>query len=146
MWVIFSTRGGQEPKKTSTPISKQTVFSTKKSPEAIGPYSKAMKAGNLLFCSGQIWLDPKTMELVEGWIESETKQVCYNIEGVLSEYGLGFKDVVKTTIFLKNMSDFQTVNDIYKNYFIVKPARSTVEVSNLPKNARIEIEVIAQYK
>lgn len=116
------------------------------SPNAIWPYSKAYKAWNLLFCSGQIGLDPKTMQMVEWWIEAETKQVCRNISWVLREYSLWLKDVVKTTIFLKNIGDFEKVNDIYKRYFLMQPARSTIEVSNLPKNALVEIEVVALIK
>lgn len=146
MGVIFSTRGGSQSQNTHSSEEKKTVFTTKQSPDAVGPYSKAVKSGNLLFCSGQIGLDPKTMQLVEGGIVSETKQVCHNIEAVLSEFGLGFKNVVKTTVFVKNISDFEKVNEIYKNYFVLKPARSMIEVSALPKGAQIEIEVIAEYK
>ena len=84
------------------------------------------------------------MKIVEWWIESETKQVCRNLSYLLEENWLSLKDVVKTTIFLKNINDFEKVNNIYKNYFILKPARSTIEVSRLPKDALIEIEVIAK--
>lgn len=115
-------------------------------PSPIWPYSKAYVVWNLVFCSGQIWLCPEKNELVEWWIEEQTKRVCRNISWVLRQYWLWLKDVVKTTIFLKNMDDFLKMNDIYKSYFIMKPARSTVEVSNLPKWALIEIEVIAEIK
>lgn len=114
-----------------------------KTPEAIWPYSKAMWFWNLLFCSWQIWLNPETMQIVEWWIESETKQVCENISNVLEEFWLDINNVVKTTIFLKNMADFWMVNEIYGNYFVHKPARSCVEVSSLPKGALVEIEVVA---
>lgn len=146
MGVIFSTRWGSQSQNNHEAEDKKTVFSTKKSPEAVGPYSKSVQSWNLLFCSGQIGLDPKTMLLIEWGIEMETKQSCHNIEAVLSESGLGFKDVIKTTVFVKNISDYEKVNEIYKNYFILKPARSMVEVSALPKWAQIEIEVIAQFK
>jgi 2-iminobutanoate/2-iminopropanoate deaminase len=120
------------------------LFKVSKAPVAIWPYSKAYFAGDLLFCSWQIAFDANTMKLVEWWIEAETKQVCRNIWYLLEENWLSLKDVVKTTIFLKNIEDFDKVNEIYKNYFILKPARSTIEVSKLPKNALIEIEVIAK--
>jgi 2-iminobutanoate/2-iminopropanoate deaminase len=84
------------------------------------------------------------MELVEQDIEKQTRQVCRNIAGVLAEYNLSLKNVVKTTVYLKNMDDFNKMNNVYKDYFILKPARTTIEVSNLPKNALIEIEVIAK--
>ena len=120
------------------------LFKVSKAPAAIWPYSKAYFAWDLLFCSWQIALDPNTMELVKWWIENETKQVCRNISHLLKENWLSLKDVVKTTVFLKNIDDFNIFNNIYKNYFILKPARSTVEVSKLPKWALIEIEVIAK--
>lgn len=120
------------------------IISNQKAPQAIWPYSQAVKSWDLLFCSGQIGLNPINMELV-GWITNQTEQVCKNIWEVLSEAGLRFSNVVKTTIFLDNISDFQTVNEIYGKYFSHKPARSTVEVSALPKWALIEIEIIASY-
>ena len=116
---------------------------TTKAPSAIGPYSQAIVSGNLVFCSGQIGLDPETGNLVDG-IENQTKQVMENIKAVLSAADSDLNHVVKTTIFIKNISDFATVNQIYGDYFSDhKPARSTVEVSNLPKGALIEVEVIA---
>lgn len=145
MWIIFSTKAGSMNSSPNTVEEKKTIFSTKQAPDPVGPYSKAIKCGNILFCSGQIGIDPKTTKLVEWGIENETKQACHNIEAVLSEFGLGLKDVVKTTVFVKNISDYEKVNEIYKNYFIVKPARSMLEVSALPGWAQIEIEVIAQY-
>lgn len=115
---------------------------TDKAPKAIGPYSQAVKVGNTLFCSGQIGLDPDTMEMVTWWVEEEVHRVCKNIGAVLEQAWMGCGDVVKTTIFLQNINDFSTVNEIYGTYFPHCPARSTVEVSKLPRGALIEIEVI----
>jgi len=120
------------------------IFSTEKAPKAIWHYSQAIRVWDLLFCSGQIWLNPETMILVD-WIEKQTEQVCDNIWEILKEAGISFSNVVKTTIFLSDISDFQTVNEIYSKYFSHKPARSTIEVSALPKWAHIEIEVIASF-
>jgi 2-iminobutanoate/2-iminopropanoate deaminase len=145
MWLIFSTKQEGTNYDENFSNSKNNIYN-KLSPEAIWPYSKAKKVWNLLFCSGQIWLDPETMEIVLGWIEEQTKRVIRNISWVLKENNLSLKDVVKTTIYLKNIENFEIVNSIYKNYFVLKPARSTVEVSKLPKNAQIEIEVIAEIK
>lgn len=145
MWLIFSTKKEWVNYDEKFSSSKNNLYN-KLSPQAIWPYSKSKKVWNLLFCSGQIWLDPETMKIVEWWIKEQTKRVIRNISWVLKENNLSLKDVVKTTIFLKNIANFETVNNIYKNYFVLKPARSTVEVSNLPKNALIEIEVIAEIK
>ncbi|MDD2870692.1 MAG: Rid family detoxifying hydrolase [Candidatus Gracilibacteria bacterium] len=142
MGLLFSNK--KEAVEISNNETVNDLFKTHKAPIAIGPYSKAYFAGDLLFCSGQLAFDSSTMELVEGGIENQTKQVCRNISYLLEENGLSLKDVVKTTIFLKDLNDFEIVNNIYKNYFILKPARSTVEVSRLPKDALIEIEVIAK--
>lgn len=120
------------------------VIHTDKAPQAIGPYSQAIQARNFLFLSGQIPLDPRTGELVKGDIRQQTKQVLENIKGVLESQGLGMENVVKTTIFLKDIGNFNQVNEIYGTYFPSSPpARSTVEVSKLPRNAGIEIEIIA---
>lgn len=120
------------------------VVATDKAPAAIGPYSQAIKAGGLLFCSGQIPLDPYSGELVCGTIEEETTRVMENLQAVLSAVGAGFGQVVKTTIYLADMADFQVVNQVYGSYFTAsKPARSTVAVAALPKGARIEIEAVA---
>ncbi len=114
-------------------------------PKAIGPYSHAARVGNLLFCSGQIPLDPETMKLVEGGIEAETRQVLANVAAVLASRGAGFGQVVKTTIFLADMADFPVVNGLYAEALGGhKPARSTVQVAGLPLGARIEIEVVAE--
>jgi 2-iminobutanoate/2-iminopropanoate deaminase len=120
------------------------VIHTDRAPEAIGPYSQAIQAGDFLFLSGQIPLDPKTGELVKGDIRIQTRQVLENIRGVLESQGSGMKDVVKATIFLKDIGNFNQVNEIYATYFPSSPpARSTVEVAKLPKDADIEIEMIA---
>ncbi len=120
------------------------IISTNEAPAAIGPYSQAVRSGSFLFCSGQIPLDPKSGEIVPGDITAQTQRVLDNIAAVLRAEGLSFDNVVKTTIFLTNLGDFQRVNEIYGSYFKQDPpARSTVQVSALPKGANVEIEVIA---
>lgn len=120
------------------------IISTKSAPAAIGPYSQAIKAGNMLFCSGQVPLDPQTMKLVEGDITVQTQQVFTNMTAVLAAAGLTVRNVVKTTVFLQDMSDFPAMNEVYEAGFEGhKPARSTVEVSKLPLGARVEIECMA---
>lgn len=122
------------------------VITSKSAPAAIGPYSQAISVDSgarTIYFSGQIALDPATGQLVTGGVETETKQTMANIEGLLKELGATFENVVKTTIFLKDIADFTTVNQIYGGYFRKDPpARSTVEVSHLPRNAKVEIEVI----
>jgi 2-iminobutanoate/2-iminopropanoate deaminase len=120
------------------------IISTSEAPAAIGPYSQAVRSGNFLFCSGQIPLDPKSGQIVSGDIATQTRRVLDNVEAVLKAEGLTFENIVKTTIFLTDLGDFQTVNEIYGSYFKQQPpARSTVQVSALPKGAKVEIEVIA---
>ena len=120
------------------------IISTNEAPAAIGPYSQAVRSGSFLFCSGQIPLDPKSGQIISGDIAAQTRRVLDNIAAVLRAEGLTFDAVVKTTIFLTDLGDFQTVNEIYGSYFKQDPpARSTVQVSALPKNANVEIEVIA---
>jgi 2-iminobutanoate/2-iminopropanoate deaminase len=122
---------------------KKPIF-TSEAPAAIGPYSQAVRTGRFLFCSGQIPLDPKSGQIVSGDIATETRRVLDNIAAILRKEGLTFDNVVKTTIFLTNLGDFQTVNEIYGSYFKQDPpARSTVQVSALPRGANVEIEVIA---
>lgn len=119
------------------------VVETKKAPGAIGPYSQGIDIGNLIFFSGQIPLNPETGEMPKG-IEAQTKQALENVKGLLESQGLDFSHVVKTTVFLDNMDDFNTVNSIYAQYFVEPyPARSAVEVGRLPKGALIEVEIIA---
>jgi len=123
---------------------KKKVIQTEKAPKAIGPYSQAIQAGNFLFLSGQIPLDPKTGELVKGDIRKQTQQVLENIKGVLESQGLGMENVVKATLFLKDIENFNQVNEVYATYFPSSPpARSTVEVVKLPRDTDIEIEAIA---
>jgi 2-iminobutanoate/2-iminopropanoate deaminase len=123
---------------------KKKVIHTDRAPKAIGPYSQAIQAGNFLFLSGQIPLDPKTGELVKGDIGQQTQQVLENMKGVLESQKLGMEDVVKVTIFLKDIGNFNRVNEVYATYFLPPaPARSTVGVAKLPRDADIEIEAIA---
>ena len=120
------------------------IIHTSEAPDPIGPYSQAVIGGNFIFLSGQIGIDAKNGQIVEGGIEEQTRQVLTNIRAVLEASGSQIESVVKTTIFLKNMDDFPQVNNIYAEYFgNSMPARSTVEVSCLPKNVLIEIECIA---
>jgi 2-iminobutanoate/2-iminopropanoate deaminase len=120
------------------------IISTSDAPAAIGPYSQAIRSDNFIFCSGQIPLDPKSGEMVADDIGAQTRRVLDNISGILKSEGLSLGDVLKTTIFLTDLGNFQIVNEIYGSYFNNQPpARSTVQVSALPKGAKIEIEVIA---
>lgn len=120
----------------------KNVIKTDKAPGAIGPYSQGIDVGNMIFFSGQIPLNPLTGEMPEG-IEAQTKQALDNVKGLLESQNLDFSNVVKTTVFLDNMNDFNTVNDIYAEYFVEPyPARSAVEVAKLPRGALIEVEVI----
>jgi 2-iminobutanoate/2-iminopropanoate deaminase len=121
------------------------IIVTDKAPAAIGPYSQAVKTGNLLFCSGQIPLIPETGEMISGTIEEETARVMENLGSVLEAAGIGFEKVVKTTIYLTDMSDFPKVNHIYGSYFpTTKPARVTVAVAALPRGAKVEIDAVAK--
>lgn len=123
---------------------KLEMISTDQSPAAIGPYSQAVKCGNLLFCSGQIPLDPITGEMVAGGITAQAERVMNNIAAMLNAAGADFTDIIKTTVFLVDMADFAAVNEIYGRRFQShKPARSTIAVKDLPRNALLEIEVIA---
>ena len=113
-------------------------------PQAIGPYSQAVRIGNLLFCSGQIPLDPATGELVTGDIATQTHRVFANLKAVLDAAGAGFDAVARTTVYLADMADFAAMNQVYAEYFTrPAPARSTIQAAALPKNARVEIDVIA---
>lgn len=120
------------------------IIVTKKAPAPVGPYSQAVEANGFLFCSGQIAINPETNQVLQGGIPEQTELVMKNISAVLEEAGLNFGNVVKTTIFLTNMSDFPVVNEIYAKAFpSTPPARSTVAVAGLPKGVQVEIEVIA---
>jgi 2-iminobutanoate/2-iminopropanoate deaminase len=129
-------------------MTNKRVISTERAPKAIGPYSQAVAvpAGELLFCSGQIPLDPATGQIVAGSIDEQTTRVLDNIAAVLEAAGCGYGDIVKTTIFLADLSDFARVNELYAARFAPEaslPARSTVQVARLPRDSRVEIEVIA---
>jgi 2-iminobutanoate/2-iminopropanoate deaminase len=120
------------------------VIETKDAPEAVGPYSQAIKTGNFIFLSGQIGIDPQAKKLVEGGVEAQAKQIFKNIKAVLKKAGLDLQNVVKATVFLKDMADFKKVNEIYAAHFQPPyPARSAVAVKDLPLYVDIEIEVIA---
>lgn len=123
----------------------KNIISTPKAPTAIGPYSQAIESNGLLFISGQLGIDPISGNIVDGGIEAQTKRAMENIMAILNEINLEFTNVVKTTIFLTNITDFAKVNEIYKNYFIdTFPARSTIQVAALPKGGVVEIEAIAR--
>ena len=120
------------------------IIYTNTAPEPIGPYSQAVQAGNMLFVSGQVAIDPATNEVISGTVSDEAMQVMKNIEALLTQSGYAFGDIVKTTIFLTDMKDFTAVNEVYGSYFQGNfPARETVAVSGLPKNVNVEISVTA---
>ena len=128
-------------------MSKRAVVNTPDAPAAIGPYSQAMRAGGVVYCSGQVALDPATGSLVEGGVKEQTAQVLKNLEAVLKAGGADFDTVVKTTIYLADMDDFSEVNVIYADVFgESRPARATIQVSRLPLDARVEIDAIAIQK
>ena len=120
------------------------VISTHEAPAAVGPYSQAVQVGGLLYCAGQIPLDPVTGEIVAGDIAAQTERVCANIAAVLKAGGMTFTNVVKATVFLTDMANFAAMNAVYAKYFTEPfPARSTVAVAGLPRGAQVEIEVVA---
>ena len=123
----------------------RTVISSDEAPRAIGPYSHAVRAGDLFFLSGQIALDPRTGELVAGDVRAQARQVMTNVGAVLASCGLGWANVVKTTIFLADIADFAAVNEVYGSVFegMKPPARSTIAARDLPRGARVEIDAIA---
>lgn len=123
---------------------KHQAISTEKAPAALGPYSQAVKAGNMLFVSGQIPFVPETMELVSEDVQKQAAQSLENIKAILEAAGSSFDDVVKSSVFIKDMNDFAAINEVYAQYFgDNKPARACVEVARLPKDVKVEIEVIA---
>jgi 2-iminobutanoate/2-iminopropanoate deaminase len=130
-----------------TRLNAKQQVSTKQAPGAIGPYSQAIRIGDFLYTSGQVALDPASGALVAGGVTEQTTRVIENLKAVLTAAGASLAEVVKTTVFLKNMGDFAAMNEVYGRYFaggdVVPPARSTVEVARLPKDALVEIEVIA---
>lgn len=123
---------------------KHSIIHTESAPKAIGPYSQAIALGDMIFCSGQIPLDPVSMQIVGEDVSAQTTQVLKNLKEVLKAAGADLSQVVKTTVFLKNFNDFQAMNLVYENHFSTnKPARSTVEVARLPRDVLVEIECIA---
>jgi 2-iminobutanoate/2-iminopropanoate deaminase len=127
-------------------MSKKTIVKPPKSPAAVGPYNHGVRVGSLLFCSGQIPIDPATGNLVSGDIKAQTERVLQNIKVILDDQKLTFASVVKTTVFMTNLADFAGMNEVYAKFFAQDaPARSTVQVAALPKGANVEIEVIAHF-
>jgi len=125
---------------------KQSI-SSPDAPKAIGPYSQAVRAGQLLFLSGQVPLDPATGQMIDGDIAAQTRRVFENLGAVLKAGGRSFADVVRTTVFLADMNDFAAMNEVYGHYFTEPyPARATVQVARLPKDARVEIDLIASFE
>ncbi|MBY0451675.1 MAG: RidA family protein [Bdellovibrionaceae bacterium] len=122
------------------------IIHTDHAPKAVGPYSQAVRMGDMLFCSGQIPIDPKTQEVFTGDIKKQTEMVLSNIEAVLKAVDLNFSHIVKSTIFLTSMSDFAAVNEVYATRFPQNPpARSTIQVAGLPKGVNVEIEILAHF-
>jgi 2-iminobutanoate/2-iminopropanoate deaminase len=125
-------------------MSAKTIINTKNAPAPIGPYNQAVKVNNMLFVSGQIAINPADSSLNTSNITDETHQVMKNLEAILKEAGMGFENIVKTSIFLSDMNNFAAVNEVYGSYFTANfPARETVEVSRLPKDVNVEISVVA---
>lgn len=125
-------------------MTELTAVHSDQAPKAIGPYSQAIRAGGLIFCAGQIPLDPASMQLVDGDIETQTRRVLQNLQAVLAGAGSGLDRVVKTTVFLQDLGEFARMNAVYAEFFTgTPPARSTVQVAGLPRAARIEIECVA---
>lgn len=137
----------QTTNETAKGPARMKVVSTEKAPQAVGPYSQAIIANGFLFCSGQIAIDPATGTINQGSTAEQTTQVLKNISAVLESQGASLADVVKTTVYLKSMDDFQEMNNVYASFFKDnKPARATVEVARLPKDVSVEIEAIAALK
>ena len=127
-------------------MPKKQVIKPAKSAPAVGPYNHGVRIGNLLFCAGQIPIEPATGNLVAGDIKAQTERVLENIKTILDDQKLAFTNVVKSTVFLTNLADFAAMNEVYARYFTADfPARSTVQVAALPKGANVEIEVVAHY-
>jgi 2-iminobutanoate/2-iminopropanoate deaminase len=127
-------------------MSRKTIIKPAKSPAAVGPYNHAVRIGDLLFSAGQIPLDPATGNLVSSDIKAQTERVLENVKAILEDQGLTFAHVVKTTVFLTNLADFASMNEVYARYFTADfPARSTIQVAALPKGASVEIEFVAHY-
>lgn len=129
------------------PMPAKLIVTSTDAPAAIGPYAQAVRVGNMVYTSGQVALDPATGNLIEGGVTEQTERVCENLRAVLNAVDLTLTDVIKTTVFLQNMDDFGAMNEVYARHFApqnyVPPARSTVQVARLPKNALVEIECVA---
>ncbi|HEU6448717.1 MAG TPA: RidA family protein [Verrucomicrobiae bacterium] len=122
------------------------IIKPKNSPAAVGPYNHAVRVGELLFCAGQIPIDPKDGNLISGDIKAQTERVLQNVKAILDDQNLTFANVVKSTVFLTNLGDFAGMNEVYSKYFTENfPARSTIQVAALPKGANVEIEVVAHF-
>ena len=127
-------------------MATKTIIKPAKSPAAVGPYNHGVRVGDLLFCAGQIPIEPATGNLVAGDIKAQTERVLENVKAILDDQKLTFTNVVKSTVFMTNLGDFAAMNEVYAKYFMENfPARSTVQVAALPKGANVEIEVIAHY-
>lgn len=127
-------------------MASKQIIKPSKSPAAVGPYNHAVRVGDLLFCAGQIPIDPKDGNLIAGDIKAQTERVLQNVKAILDDQGLTFGHVVKSTVFMANLADFAGMNEIYAKYFTDNfPARSTIQVAALPKGASVEIEVIAHF-
>ena len=127
-------------------MAQKTVIKPAKSPAAVGPYNHAIRTGDLLFCAGQIPIDPSSGDLVQGDIKMQTHRVLENVKTILEDQKLSFANVVKSTVFLTNLADFGGMNEVYAKFFTADfPARSTIQVAALPKGAHVEIEVVAHF-
>jgi len=127
-------------------MAQKTVIKPAKSPGAVGPYNHAVRTGDLLFCAGQIPIDPSSGDLVQGDIKVQPQRVLENVKTILEDQKLSFANVVKSTVFLTNLADFGGMNEVYAKYFTAEfPARSTIQVAALPKGANVEIEVVAHF-
>ncbi len=127
-------------------MATKTIIKPAKAAPAAGPYNHAVRIGDLLFCAGQIPLDPATGNLVSGDITAQTERALQNVKTILDDQGLAFENVVKSTVFLTNLADFAVMNEVYARHFTADfPARSTIQVAALPKGANVEIEVVAHY-
>ena len=125
-------------------MSTKTIVKPAKSPAAVGPYNHAVRVGNLMFCAGQIPIDPATGNLISGDIKAQTERVLQNVKAILDDQKLTFTNVVKSTVYMTNLADFAGMNEVYAKYFTGDfPARSTIQVAALPKGANVEIEVVA---
>jgi len=127
-------------------MTKKTIIKPEKSPAAVGPYNHAVRVGDLLFCAGQIPIDPATGNLITGDIKTQTERVLQNVKAILDDQKLMFANVVKSTVFMTNLADFAGMNEVYAKYFTGDhPVRSTVQVAALPKGANVEIEIVAHF-